>query len=503
MSFDATIIVNGKQQQVDSSKMLIEELHRLNVSVPHFCYHEALGVDGNCRMCMVEIKGQKRPQIACNTPIKAGMEISTTSEMIMDVKRKILELELINHPVDCPICDQAGECSLQEYYMEVGLHESRIDIAHKTKKEKAVDLGSNVILDQERCVLCARCTRFTSNITQTHDLVISSRGNHACITTFGDQPLEAKGYAMNVVDLCPVGALTSKDFRFAQRVWFLKTDKAICQGCATGCNIFIDHNAPKYEDDKIYRFRPRRNLDVNGHFMCDHGRLSYKKLNENRFFNTELGNKATLEEAKKLLTQHQGKIYGLVSASLSIENLTAIKLFAQKLHIPLYGSEKSTIDASFKDDMLKSSDKSSNRNALKLLEINEDQLDLSSLTKQALIINFNNPDYIHENNTPNISWIHFTPYLLDNNALNIPMPAYSEENGTFINEKHHLQKAVSTIKHPLPAASLRTTLAKLSDDENLKSSHYLWSYLQNTYAIFKEISFETISDEGIALGDKS
>lgn len=499
MSHRVSIKVNGELMEVDGSKMLIEELHKNGVAVPHFCYHEALGVDGNCRMCMVEIKGQKRPQIACNTPIKKDMEVSTTSDMIMDVKRKILELELINHPVDCPICDQAGECSLQEYYMDVGLHESRIDINHKVNKSKAVDLGGNVILDQERCVLCTRCTRFTANITKTHDLVIANRGNHACITTFSDTPLEAKGYAMNVVDLCPVGALTSKDFRFSQRVWFLKSDLSICHGCSTGCNIYIDHNAPKYEDDKIYRFRPRKNLSVNGHFICDEGRLSYKTLNENRFFNTDIGNHSSLSRIKKRINEHRGSTYALISATMSIENLICIQFLAKRYNIALYASETSTQDKSFEDDMLKSSDKSANRTALKLLQINQEALNLDTLDQKTLILNFNNPDYIDKNNNHLIEWIHFTPHKLDNNCINFPIPAFSEESGTIINHNYHLQKFESHIKHPLPAPLLKETLSLLCDNNDLKSHDFLWQYLRNKNSTFRSIHYKDIPNEGITI----
>ncbi len=499
MSHKVHISVNGKKIEVDGSKMLIEELHKHDISVPHFCYHEALGVDGNCRMCMVEIKGQKRPQIACNTPIKVGMEVSTTSDMIMGVKRDILELELINHPVDCPICDQAGECSLQEYYMEVGLHESRIDIEHKTKKKKHVDLGANVILDQERCVLCARCTRFTANVTHTHDLVIANRGNHACVTTFSDTPLEAKGYAMNVVDLCPVGALTSKDFRFAQRVWFLQSDASVCHGCSTGCNIFIDHNSPKYEDDKVYRFRPRKNLAVNGHFICDAGRLSYKQLNENRFFNTDIGNHSSLTKIKKLLGEHQDKTAVVISPSLSLENMFAIKLWAEHKHIALFAGENSSHDEAFKDDMLKSSDKSSNRSALRFLQINEDNFLASNHEDITLVLNFNNLDCIHENDSDSKRWIHFTPNKIEAQALHFPMPAFHEEIGTVINHNLHLQKLHTTIKHPLPAISIMQSLSILSDDETVNSHDGLWEKVREKFSHFKHIHFEDIPLEGVII----
>ncbi len=502
MSHKVIITVDGKTLEVDPTQKLIVELIKNGISVPHFCYHEALGVDGNCRMCMVEIQGQKRPQIACNTPIKEGMEVFTQSEMIQKVKRDILELELINHPVDCPICDQAGECSLQEYYMEVGLHHSRVDIAHKVKKAKHVDLGGNVILDQERCVLCARCTRFTANVTKTHDLVIANRGNHACVTTFGDQKLHANGYAMNVVDLCPVGALTSKDFRFRQRVWFLQSDASVCHGCATGCNIYIDHNAPKYEDDTIYRFRPRKNEQVNGHFICDHGRLSYKELNENRFFNTDEGNTATLEKIKELLYRKKGRSFGVVSPSLSLENMAAIIQFAKTWQIPLYAGEESTLDEAFKDTLLKSSDRSSNRNGSKLLGIKQQTLKEDALLEGSLVINFDNQDYIEAQNSDTLQWLHFTAHKQQNNCINFPMAAFSEQEGSIINCNNRLQKFHSTIRHPLGAPPLYQTLGLLCEEEALQARDTLWSFIRTVCPALSEIYDEKIPPEGIIIEER-
>lgn len=453
MSQRVTIFVNDTPLEVDATKQLIEVLLENGISVPHFCYHEALGVAGNCRMCMVEIEGQKRPQIACDTPIKEGMRVSTQSDNIMQVKRSILELELINHPVDCPICDQAGECSLQDYYMEVGLYDSRIDMSKKIHQHKHVDLGSNVMLDQERCVLCARCTRFTSDVTDTHDLVIANRGNHACVTTFEGMPLEAKGYAMNVVDLCPVGALTSKDFRFQQRVWFLKSDASICHGCATGCNITIDHNAPKYEDDKIYRFRPRKNLQVNGHFICDTGRLSYHQLNENRLFQARINNEEfNIKELSKHIEAICKKDKPLIvaSASLSLEVLMGLKLYAQAIDAELFVSKQEGIDQSFKDDMLKSSDRTANRASVKLLGINQLQEQLKdALLTAKLVLNFDSQaffDYpVYEGQTV----LHFSPFNHPNLENMIPLPAFSEQQGLIINHMGQLQCFNSTISHPV------------------------------------------------------
>ncbi|MGB9802155.1 MAG: 2Fe-2S iron-sulfur cluster-binding protein, partial [Arcobacter sp.] len=245
MSEMVKLIINDQEMEAEQGSLLIDKLLDEDIHIPHFCYHKALGKDGNCRMCMVEIAGQKRPQIACDTPVKEGMVVSTTSDNIMAVRRDILELELINHPIDCPTCDQAGECKLQDFYMESGFYESRINVEEKNNARKREDLGSNVMLDQERCVLCTRCVRFCSDITGTNELGVINRADHSVIGTFPGRPL-SNPYAMNVVDLCPVGALTSKDFRFKQRVWFMETFNAICNGCSKGCNIFVDHRKEKY-----------------------------------------------------------------------------------------------------------------------------------------------------------------------------------------------------------------------------------------------------------------
>ncbi|MCW8822350.1 MAG: 2Fe-2S iron-sulfur cluster-binding protein, partial [Sulfurovum sp.] len=232
------ISIDNTPVECKEGDLLIDVMLDNGINIPHFCYHQDLGADGNCRMCMVEIKGQKRPQIACDTFVKENLEVSTKSENITEIKRSILELELLNHPVDCPICDQAGECKLQDYYMDYGLYDSHLSTP-KTKKGKHIDLGSNVMLDQERCVLCTRCTRFTSDITKTGELGIIGRGDNARVAVAPGHELN-NPYAMNVVELCPVGALTSKDFRFKQRVWFLDSIESICHGCSRGCNIYID-----------------------------------------------------------------------------------------------------------------------------------------------------------------------------------------------------------------------------------------------------------------------
>ena len=388
MSEMVNITVNGIQMQACKGSLLIDKLLDENIHIPHFCYHQALGKDGNCRMCMVEIEGQKRPQIACDTPIKDGMMVRTKGENIEKVRRDILELELINHPIDCPTCDQAGECKLQDYYMESGFYESRINIESKNHARKRVDIGSNVMLDQERCVLCTRCVRFCANITKTHELGVIARADHSVIGIFPGHPLN-NPYAMNVIDLCPVGALTNKDFRFKQRVWFLESFEAICNGCSKGCSIYVDHRKEKYKDDQIFRFRPRINKNVNGHFICDYGRLSYANESENRF-ETPLLNKieTTIETIipslfKELSTNKD--ILFVLGSNLSYEEMLNIKNLALKLNAKISGYSPNTFDESFKDDYLRTNDKTANRTSFKEIEIDE--------TKEYFDVSLNNSSF--------------------------------------------------------------------------------------------------------------
>lgn len=360
------ISINGKWVEAKENALLIDVLFGQGVSIPHFCYHPALGKDGNCRMCMVEIEGKKRPQIACDTSVKEGLIVRTNTPAVTQVRRSILELELINHPVDCPICDQAGECKLQDYYMETGLYESRLETS-KVQGKKHVDLGANVMLDQERCVLCTRCVRFTTNITKTHELGVFRRGDGAVVDTYPGKTL-TNAYAMNVVDLCPVGALTSKAFRFQKRVWFLRSFEAICPGCARGCNVFVDHHRAKYEDDLMYRIRPRVNEAINGHFMCDAGRMLYEKENQQRPLEAfskgvQVSFEEALVEARKEIMHPLSVV--VVSASASVEELWMARFFESALGLKVYVSYH--LDPAFEDDLLRVPDQEMNLEGAKLL----------------------------------------------------------------------------------------------------------------------------------------
>jgi len=457
------VVIDGKSYAAEEGSLLIDLLIKNDLKVPYFCYHEALGADGNCRMCMVEIEGQKRPQIACDTLVKEGLVVRTKGENIESVRQNILELELINHPVDCPVCDQAGECKLQDYYMEYGLYDSHIDPSEKVHLQKHIDLGSNVMLDQERCVLCARCTRFTGNITKTHELGIIGRGDHARVSTMPGRKLD-NPYAMNVVDLCPVGALTSKDFRFSQRVWFLKSTPSVCHGCAKGCNIFIDHNREKYKDDKIYRFRPRENPAINGFFICDEGRLSYKELQENRQSDLLLDGKPCTEaDARKryqeILTGNQGRIVLLADPNLYLEELEAIQAYAKMLGAELYSPLASYLDEDFADDWLKSSQRAANAKGVEKLGIATELPD----GKISLLIDFNHMDATAIEADNIISFR--THKGASDVALILPLAAFSESSGTLINEEGIEQHCDQAIFHNQPVPSVTEWMAMIEGGE--------------------------------------
>lgn len=274
------LIIDGREVQAREGGNVLQAALDAGVDVPHYCYHPALSVVGSCRLCLAEVKtlnpatGERawNPRLmpSCQLAVSEGLEVRFNSETVLKSRRQVMEDLLLNHPLDCPVCDQAGECWLQDYSRRHGHAVSRM-VEHKNKNPKK-DIGPRTLLYQDRCVMCSRCVRFTHEISGTHELTVINRGSKAEIDVFPGEPLDNKLQG-NVVDICPVGSLLDKDFLFAQRVWLLNKGASVCPGCATGCTIHVDHN-----DNRVFRIRPRFNPQVNDWWICDDGRYLHKCL---------------------------------------------------------------------------------------------------------------------------------------------------------------------------------------------------------------------------------
>ncbi|MAT57957.1 MAG: NADH-quinone oxidoreductase subunit G [Ignavibacteriae bacterium] len=293
------ITIDGKDFEFKQGQTIIEAAKDAGIDIPHFCWHPKLSISGNCRVCLVEVEKMPKLVIACSTLAADGMVVNTQSEKTLDARHAVMEFILINHPLDCPICDEAGECKLQDYAFQHSVGESRF-VEEKGHKDKRVELGPRIMFDGERCISCSRCIRFSDEIAKENQLTFIRRGDRVTITTFPGESFD-NPYTLNTVDICPVGALTSKDFRFKSRVWDMSHTKSICVGCSRGCNIEIG-----VRNNEILRLVPRDNEEVNQSWMCDFGRLNtFKHVNsdtriEGAYINKDGSvQKVSWEEASK------------------------------------------------------------------------------------------------------------------------------------------------------------------------------------------------------------
>ena len=343
----AVVHVNGKAVDIGNDRLnVIQAADRAGVFVPHYCWHPALSVVASCRMCLVEVGEMKdgktvmQPKVVpgCQTPVKDGMVIVTDSPKAKNAQAATLEGLLLNHPLDCPVCDKAGECKLQDFSFKYGKAESRM-IDEKNQPPNKPNISSKITLFTDRCIMCTRCVRFTREIAGTAELQVVSRGHHSEIDVFPGRPLENK-LSGNVVDLCPVGALGSKDFLYKQRVWYLKSYPSVCAGCSTGCSVEIDTNK-----DIVYRLRPRYNPQAQGHFMCDEGRWGYHYTNSHErlgrpMVRTSQGLKPipwkemNNEIAKSLEQVQSGSVVALFSPFLTVEEAYLFATYLQSLSLP-------------------------------------------------------------------------------------------------------------------------------------------------------------------------
>jgi NADH-quinone oxidoreductase subunit G len=413
MSDTITINVDGKDVQVPPRVQLIEALRGpAQTETPAFCYHQDLKVAGNCRICLVEVEGPRgfALGISCHLQTAPGMKVRTqvSSEKIVKLRKGVMEFLLVNHPLDCPICDKAGECTLQEHYMGQGKHESRLDDSvgkqykggadHRfvdskghERGGKKIDLGPSIVLDQERCIICTRCVRFMSDVAKSPQLDIAGRGDHAYLTTFPDEPLNHE-YDLNTTDICPVGALTGKHFRFQQRVWMLKSVESIDPSDALGANLTIDYNISGSQGGKVWRLMPRRNPNVNKSWIANRTRMLYQQLAVNRLTDgKKAGVDCTIDEAQTaavVALKSAKRVAIVTSGHLTTEDNIAALALAESLgaKAEVFGGSWLTVGKA--DGIALSGDPVANRKGVTLLGIKDNLDELVAKAKEfdALVV---------------------------------------------------------------------------------------------------------------------
>lgn len=389
-------VIDGKEYEFAEGTTILEAAESVGIEIPHYCYHPGLSIAGACRMCLVEIEKMPKLQISCYMTVGDGMVIHTNNERVKRARKAMLEFHLVNHPLDCPVCDQAGECGLQIYYMMHGNYISRLRENKVKKTKKAVQIGPHVMLDQERCILCSRCVRFCQEISRSNELGIFQRGDREEIDVFPGLQLN-NPYSANVIDICPVGALLDRDFRFKTRVWYLESADSICPHCSRGCNIEIHYNLNrpwKNEGRRLARLKPRYNGEVNDWWLCDEGRYSFKFVDDDdrieeplvrtdgRVQNT--GFKEALELAAEGLRNSaasaEGDIAVLISPRAANEELYLLKrVFSEQLPGTRLVFSSATLFEPTDDDILRKKDKNPNSKGAELMGLTADSADVWSL----------------------------------------------------------------------------------------------------------------------------
>ncbi len=494
MTEQVTLTIDGQTVRAPKGTLLIEAARTAGIDIPHYCYHPGLAVVGSCRMCLVEIEKVPKLQPSCATPVAEGMVVRTKSPQALQNRRSVLEFLLLNHPLDCPVCDQAGECELQNYYMAHGLYDPRFN-ENKTKRKKATPIGPHIMLDQERCILCTRCVRFTRDISKTGELGVLGRGHRSAIDVMPGYGLE-NAYSGNLADVCPVGALTDRDFRFKCRVWFLGGAPSICPGCSRGCNIEIHFNErfnPRYHDRRVHRLKPRYNAAVNGHWICDAGRYAYPAIDAPERLKTPCLKRGAshqdaswvdaLREAagafKQILATHgpQG-VALLVSPQMSNEELFLVRgMFREQLGIGNIGGIVPPDPGAYADGFLITADK--NPNSRGLAELLPGCGDVEPVLRACAagsihflhifrhdLTRLFDPAFVRDalDRVECVvfqgSWEQPTAALAD---IRLPSAVYAEKEGTFTNLQGRVQRfrrAVEPLGESLPDVDILRGLAQ-------------------------------------------
>jgi NADH-quinone oxidoreductase subunit G len=488
------LTIDGHTVQVPDGTNLIQAARKVGVDIPHFCYHPGLSIVGSCRMCQVEIeqKGQKRVDLGCANQAADGMVVTVNTPAAVKARKAVMEFLLMNHPTDCPICDDAGECKLQDYYMVHALYDNRLDVP-KWHKPKVYSIGPRVILDAERCVLCSRCVRFCDEIVKQRQIGIFGHGSAEVLINYPGVELD-NDYSVNVVDLCPVGALLEKKFRFQRRVWYLKSVKSVCPHCSRGCNLYLHFDTTheyKQPGKRVFRVKPRYNPEVNNWWICDRGRNGFTFIDDINRARTPLvkGNQVTWDEAigkaEQLILdsvkRHGQKSIGvLIAPNASNEDAwAAVRLFLDTLKLSNVDIEVPSPEKLKGDQLLLTDDPYPNRRGCRDLGLSPAPDGLSAQQillavregriKGLILVGSDLQSMFGEEASALLSkleWLilvhHLAEELYQKATVALPMSVYAERPGTFTNVNGLVQKfeqAIEPLGQSLPQWQIWQTLA--------------------------------------------
>ncbi len=519
--------LDGKTVEFEPGEKILSAAMRAGIQIPHYCYHPGMSVVATCRMCMVDVidMGNGRPapklQTSCSMDAVEGMKVETMNEKVKDAKELVMEYLLINHPLDCPICDQSGECVLQDYSFEFGSGKSEMEYSKRVYGWR--DIGTFVALERNRCIHCTRCDRFTREITGTNEFGMFNRGHELTVDTYSDRPMTNQ-FQGNMADICPVGAITEKEFRFKRRVWKLKKTPSICVGCSTGCNVTIE-----YDKNEVFRLKPRDNPDVNKWWMCDQGRLTYKDLNirENRIA-YPLGKTAegfqeiswenafsAIREKISELQPTSNEVIGLVDTHASNEELYLFKKLlkegfdSDQLFFPDLEWEQPVSD--FFINSLITSDKSPNRAGARMLGLKgaksseEVTSKIPNGTKVLLVFGkpFEDENLLSQaGNIPLViniaAWQSGWSETAD---VTLPGRLHSEKDATYTNKAGRVQRvntAIRAFHKTRPDWMVLCGLMELLDvDNKADSAEAVFQELSENEKGFQGLQWESIGSDGI------
>ena len=519
------LAIDGKEVTAARETTVIQAAAGAGISIPRYCYHPKLSIAGNCRICLVEIEKMPKLQIACNTPVNDGMAVKTQSPRVLEARKAVMEFLLVNHPLDCPICDQAGECWLQDYYMEHDLTPSRFAERKEHERKREV-FGPNVVFDGERCIKCTRCVRFLQEVTRTEELTVVNRGDHSTIALFPgkilDNPLSA-----NVNDICPVGALTDRDFRFKVRVWYLKKTPSICPGCSTGCNISIE----SYQN-RIARFKPGVNEAVNSHWLCDEGRYSFHPLTEAERITSPLirheGGLVPADWETALRAAYSGlhaapPTMGILSGRNSNEEAYLFARLMKKLSaaaaLEVFYRERELTEV---EKILKSPDRSPNFRGAREMGVSSNGLE--ALVEQLLQGKFQGAFVVGEDLTAELPEgekiknalerlsflvVQDTHLTATARLAHVVLPSvnFAEKDGTYTNRKGRAQRLREALVPPQGALQdweiFSRLLAQAGEKISFQGPAEIFQAIARERAGYGGLSYDAIGDHGIQTGGEA